>query len=412
MVQLAKATRRHTKDHNSRLVLQTIYEYGEISRAELARLTQLTRTTVSDTVAELIGQGLVQEVGLGRVTIGRTPTLLRVVEDGRQIVVVNISNQEFQGAVVNLRGALHARATRPLNDRRGDAVLDELYPFVSELVGAARSPLLGVGICAPGLIDTGRGIVQRTVSFHWQDLPLGELLRSRLGLPVYLARDSHAIALANYLFGPHEPTTNLIAIKVGWGLGAGIVLNGQLFYGDDYGAGEIGHLVVDEGGLPCECGKRGCLETMASTRAIVSRARSLAATDAGSLLNSYAATPEGVDLDAVLKAFLAGDAAVHQVVAEAGRYLGIAVSLLASTFNIRRVVISSRIAPFGAIIRERIMSELQRRVLPHLADATELFVEAQGPDTILLGGAALVLTSELGLVRMIRRAPMDRAAAL
>jgi predicted NBD/HSP70 family sugar kinase len=403
MVQLTKATRRHTKDHNSRLVLQTIYEYAEVSRAELARLTQLTRTTVSDAVAELIGQGLVEEVGLGRAAIGRTPTLLRVAEDGRQMVVVNISSQELQGAVVNLRGALHGRATRPLTDRRGGAVLDELYPFVTELVERASGPLLGIGISAPGLIDMGRGIVQQTVSFHWQDLPLGNLLQSRFGLPVYLARDSHAIALANYLFGPHEPTTNLIAIKVGWGLGAGIVLNGQLFFGDDYGAGEIGHLVVDEGDLPCECGKRGCLETLASTRAIVGRARSLAATDPASLLNRYAATPEAIDLEAVLKAFLAGDAAVRQVVAEAGRYLGIAVAMLTGTFNIRRIVISGRIAPFGELIRERILSELQRRVLPNLADAIELYVEAQGPDTILLGGAALVLTSELGLVRMIRR---------
>ncbi len=406
-----KATRQHTKDHNSRLVLQTIYDSVEISRADLARLTRLTRTTVSEVVSGLMEQGLVEEVGHGPAGVGRTPTLLSVVEDARQIVAVNITAIELQGAIVNLRGRIRHRARLSLAGLDGGAVLSHLGPFVDDLVNAASGPLLGIGISAPGLIDTTRGISQQAVNFGWQNVPLRSLLQARYSLAVYVANDSHTVALAEFMFGQHQHTTNLIAIKAGQGIGAGIVLDGQLFTGDEYGAGEIGHLVVEEHGLPCKCGNAGCLETVASIPAIVHRAQLLFQRDPDSLLHQFAPGWTEVTFDMVLQAFQAGDPAVQQIIAAIGRYLGIGVASLVATLGIRHVVITGRVAPFGQILRDAIQQEVNRRVLPLLAQKTTIEIVVQGPDMVLLGTAALLLTNELGLTRLRHQKPNTQVIA-
>jgi len=211
------------------------------------------------------------------------------------------------------------------------------------------------------------------------------------------------VALAEYMFGAPQNSDNLVVIKVGQGIGAGIVLNGQLFVGDDYGAGEIGHVVVVEDGPLCACGNHGCLESVANTAWIVRRAQEIAEVVTASPLSHYAAEGRTIDLDAVVQAFNAGDLAVQRLIEEVGRHLGTAVANLVGVLNIRRVVITGRVAPFGSVLSEAIRQELRRRVLPALAEMTEVDVLTQGPDAVLLGTSALVLTNELGLTRLVRR---------
>lgn len=400
-----KATRQHTRDHNSRLVLQTIYDSGVVSRAELARLTGLTRTTVSEVVSNLIEQGLVEERGYGPSGGGRTPTLISVVDDARLIVAVNITATELQGAVVNLRGGFEHRARLPLADSDGAVVLAQLDPFIGDLVNAASRPVLGIGISAPGLVDTTNGIARQAVNFGWYNVPLQSLLQRRYNLPVYIANDGHTVALAEYMFGQGRRAASLVAVKVGQGIGAGIVLNGRLFTGDEYGAGEIGHVLVEENGLPCKCGNAGCLETVASVHAIVHRAHLLAQHDPDSLLHQCASDRGAITFDTVIQAFRAGDPGVRQIIVAIGRYLGIGVASLIAVLGIRRVVITGRVAPFGQVLCEAVRQEVKRRVLPALAQATEIEVVAQGPDTVLLGTAALLLTNELGLTRLFQHEP-------
>jgi len=409
---LKKATRQHTRDHNTRLVLQTIYESGEISRADLARITHLTRTTVSEVVNDLMDQGLVNEVGQGPARVGRTPTLLSVVDQSRHMVAINVTVTELQGAVVNLRGGIEHQASISLAEQDGGTVLAQLYPFIDRLVGAASGRLLGIGISTPGLIDPINGIVRQAVAFGWQNLPLRSLVQTRYHLPVYVANDSHTVALAEYMFGRNRHATNLVAIKVGYGIGAGIVLHGQLFTGDLYGAGELGHMVVEENGLPCKCGNTGCLETVANIPAIVHRVQLLVESNPNSLLHTIAADPAAITFDMILQAFLAGDQTVRQMVLVIGRYLGIGVANLITTLGIRHVVITGRVAPFGQVLRDAIHQEVSRRVLPTLSQGLEIEVVAQGPHTILLGTAALLLTNEVGLTRLLQREPRGAEVAV
>jgi predicted NBD/HSP70 family sugar kinase len=397
---LEKATRQHTRDHNSQLVLRTIYDYDQISRAEVARRTRLTRTTVSEVVGNLIERGLVEEIGHGLSSGGRMPILLGVSDDARHLIGVNLLNDELSGATINLRGSIRQRARRTLQRNDAESVLALLYELLDELVARATSPLLGIGISTPGLMDTSEEVVRRAVNFGWQDLHLKALIQSRYRLPVYMGNLAHMAALAEYTFGSSQNRKNLVVIHISQGIGAGIILQGELFHGDAYGAGEIGHAGVAEDGQLCNCGNYGCLETVADIRALVRRAQQLVRDGRASAVCRSPAEIEAIDIESVVRAFHAGDRLVEEIVEEGGRYLGIAVAQLVSILNIERIVITGPMARFGQRLGDIVEREMRKRSLPTLAQTTQVLVVAEEPDMILLGISALLLNHELGLVRL------------
>jgi N-acetylglucosamine repressor len=394
---MKKATPERARTHNTQLVLKTIYDSGQISRAEIARATQLTRPTVSDVVADLMEQGLVEEVGYAPSTGGKPPILLSVVDDSRHLIGINLARGDFCGAVINLRGKVWHRVDLPLQGRDGDAALALVYDLVDALVEASTSPLLGIGIGAPGLVDSTNGVMHQAVNLNWRDVPLRSLLEERYGLPVYMANDCQVAALAEYTFGNSSSTKDLVVINAGWGVGAGIVLNGQVLHGTPFGAGEIGHVIVVHGGEQCRCGNFGCLETVASRRAIIRRAQAIAQSDPHSLLHHFAASPEAITLDVVLQAFEAGDEAVRQVIYEAGRSLGVAVANLVGVLGSCRILIAGSVTCFGQFFLDAIRGEMMGRCLSALARDTEVGFVSLGSDIVFLGASALLLPHELGL---------------
>jgi N-acetylglucosamine repressor len=393
-----KATREQTKEHNKRLILRVIYDRQQTSRVAISHVTHLTRPTVSSIVAELIEEGLVKEIGQRVSSGGKPATLLSVQEDARHLIGADLANSEFRGSVINLRGKVRHYYGLPINDRDGEVALALVYELIDELVAAASSPLLGIGIGTPGLMDFQQGVVRNAVNLDWQDLPLGDLLRKRYHLPIYIANDSQVAALAEYTFGDSKGIQNLVVIKVGRGVGAGIVLNGQLYFGDRFGAGEIGHVVLVEDGERCRCGHCGCLETVSSSRAVVKRACAIAEQNPGSLLCQFASTPEEINTNVVLQAFEAGEEALRPVIAEAGRYLGIAVANLVSTLNVQRIVVAGSLSRFGQPLLEPVIREMNRRALPALVGETQVEISGLGRDIVILGAAALLLAEELGLI--------------
>jgi N-acetylglucosamine repressor len=398
MIQLTqKATPERARAHNSKLVLKTIYDSGQISRAEIARTTRLTRPTVSDVVADLMEQGLVEEVGYAPSTGGKRAVLLSVVDDSRHLIGLDLARGDFRGAVINLRGEIKDRVDLPLQGRDGDAALALVYDLVDALVEAASSPLLGIGIGAPGLVDAVNGVMHQAVNLDWRDVPLRSLLQGRYGLPVHMANDCQVAALAEYTFSDGSNNQDLVVVNVGWGVGAGIVLNGQLLHGNTCGAGEIGHVTVVEDGEQCQCGNFGCLETVASTRAIVRRAHAIAKNNPDSLLYQFAATPEMVTFDTVLQMFDAGDEVARQVMREVGQSLGIAAANLVGVLGSCRILIAGQVTGFGPFLIDTIREEMVKRALPSLARNTEIGFVSLGSDIVLRGASALLLSHELGL---------------
>jgi N-acetylglucosamine repressor len=392
MTRLLKATQQQTKTHNSRLVLEAIYDRRQISRADISRLTNLTRTTVSDLVTELQGKGLVEEIGYGQSSGGRSPILLSVIDDARHLIGIDLENDELRGAVVNLRNEIIGTASLPLRSREGDEALMLVYELVDRLIATTDKPLLGIGVGTPGLVDTSNKVVLRAVNLNWRGMPLGDLLQVRYGVPVYVANDSQLAALAQYMSGADKYMSNLVVVKVGTGIGAGLILDGRLFHGDGFGAGEIGHISVVENGQQCRCGNLGCLETVATTPAIIKRVHALAQPESNSSTAS-----DDLTLDAVQAAFEAGHPAATQAVLEAGRYLGMAAANLVGTLNVHRIVFLSRLARFGTPLLDAIRQEMVRRVLPTLTQDTEIELIDLRPEMVILGASALLMSHELGL---------------
>ncbi|MCJ7512854.1 MAG: ROK family transcriptional regulator [Anaerolineales bacterium] len=396
---MEKATQGRTRVHNTRLVLRTIYSGGPVSRADVARTTRLTPPTISDVVSDLIGRGLVEEVGLAPSLGGRRAILLSVVDDARQLIGIDLSRRDFRGVLANLRGTIHHRIELPLDGRDGEAALALVFELTDALLAAASKPILGIGIGAPGLVDSAKGILRQSVNLNWRYVPFRELLEERYHLPVYMANDCQLSALAAYTYQDNrQDQMPLVVINVGWGVGAGIVIHGELLHGDPVGAGEIGHVVVEEGGQLCACGNHGCLETVASTRAITSRARAALEANPDSSLHHFVGNPEEITLDTLLMGYQAGNEPIRTVIREAGRALGIAASHLVGVLGSCKILVGGCGDLLGQFLLESMQDELEKRTLPALARATELGVVETGSDMVVLGASALILQRELGLL--------------
>ncbi|KAA3657204.1 MAG: ROK family transcriptional regulator [Chloroflexi bacterium] len=386
---MKKATRQHTKQHNSRLILKTIYVAGGISRADIARDTGLTRATVSTIVSELIKDGLIGETGVGPSAGGKPPIYLSVLDDARHIICLDLSKDPLQGALVNLRGKIVERIEMALNGRSGTIALDLVLDLVAQLRECTPKPVLGIGIGSPGLVDTQNGIIKKAVNLSWQDIPLKSLLEEKQDLPVYLANDSHMAALAEYSFGSND-TNNLVLIKTGRGVGAGIVINGQLYHGVGGNAGEIGHVTVDPHGAQCSCGNFGCLEAVASVQAILKQAQAIP--------DQQWQSGKPSSWEAFCKAVHQDDPTAQQLVTTAGEYIGIAVANLVGILNIRDVVIAGAIVPLGHGLITAVCQQMHRSVLPAVAEQTTVKFTSLGADLALLGASALILNHQLGVI--------------
>jgi predicted NBD/HSP70 family sugar kinase len=373
----AKATHAQTRAHNAALVLRALYDLGPISRADIARLTGLTRTSVGELVSDLERDGLATDVGRGPSTGGKQPTLVALNANARTIITLDLGERTFTAALANLRGELAARTSRDLESRDGDMALDIVHELIDEVRAAATTPILGIGVGTPGVVDQA-GTIRWAVSLDWQDLPLAEILEERHGLPTVVANDSRAAAFATYLFKGDTRPANLAVIKVGRGIGAGLILKDQLFGGDGEAAGEIGHVVVDPDGDACHCGRFGCLETVASGPAIIRRSGARSLED----LATRAA---------------AGDDQALGSVRRAGRALGGAIAYLVGALDIRHISVVGTVTTLGEPWLDAVRDEATARSLTTTGQETTIEDGGTGEDVTLLGACALLLTRELGL---------------
>jgi predicted NBD/HSP70 family sugar kinase len=298
-----------------------------------------------------------------------------------------------------------------------------LYQLIADLLAMAERPVLGIGVGAPGLVDTGQGRVVYAVNLEWYDVPLAALLRKRFDLPVHVANDANAAALGEFIFGSHaasrrhrdrksnghaEPVgagtelqpsapSNVVVLLAGRGIRAGIVMHGGLHLGDYFGAGEIGHLVVEPGGQRCVCGNDGCLETVASTVALQRRAQ-VTLPRAPAMAGAAAAAGEPWTTDELLALHGGGDSSVAALVAQSGAAIGIAAASLVTVLNVERIVVAGSLARFGEGLLGPLRVAMAQRALPLLADRTTVTLSELGADIVILGTAALLLNQELGLV--------------
>ena len=364
----AKAVPEDARRHNRSLMLQSLISDGPLSRADLARATHLTPTSTSDLVAGLLEEGLVEDLGRRESRgVGKPATLVGIVPDARHIVTVDLSaDEDVHGAVVNLIGKVLYRRTVAREERTGQDAVALAVRLARELTAATDQPILGVGVGSPGVVDP-EGVVLEAANLGWHDLPLARHLGSVLDLPVHVANDANAAVLADYALGD-ESSENLLLVKVGKGVGAGLLIAGQLFTGDRSAAGEIGHVTVDERGELCACGRRGCLETAIAVPRL--RARLAVARD---------------------------ERAKVKVLEAAGRRLGLALATVVSALNLDDVVLSGPPDVVTEAFRAAALATIRRRTIPSVGEHVSLRFDSLGDDDVLLGAAVLVRSAELGV---------------
>jgi predicted NBD/HSP70 family sugar kinase len=364
----AKAVPEDARRHNRSLVLQSLLRDGPLSRADLARATHLTPPSTSDLVAGLLEEGLVEEVGRREGQgVGKPATLVGIVPDARHIVTIDLSaDEDVHGAIINLTGKVLHRRTVPRRGRVGQAAVNLAVQLARELAASTDRPVIGVGVGSPGVVDHD-GVVVEAANLGWHDVALGRHLSAALALPVDVANDANAATLAEYAFG--QPAgESLLLVKIGEGVGAGLLIDGRLFTGDRFAAGEIGHVTVDERGDLCACGRRGCLETAVAVPLL--RARLADAAD---------------------------DRAKRKVLETAGRRLGIALATVVSALNLDDVVLSGPSDVLGEPFRQAALATIRRRTFPSVGAHVTLRYDSLGDDDVLLGAAVLVLNQELGV---------------
>jgi predicted NBD/HSP70 family sugar kinase len=381
-----KATRHDQRNQNLRLVLQCVLGEGSISRADIARTTGLTPATISHLVAELEGNGLVVELGTGPSAGGKPPTLYGLNAGARSIVAIDLSDSERVGSVLDLKATSAFRTTRSHHSLQGQAGIDQLIATIDELLEETPAPVLGIGIGTPGVIADNGTVVEASY-LDWHDIPLGAILSERYSLPVHIINNSRAAALAEYSFGGHK-AENLLVVKIGNGIGAGVLLDGRVHGGEDSAAGEIGHVVVDPNGVPCYCGKSGCLETMAGAPRLIEAF--------APVLGDQQDLAEGMRLAGVAAA--AGDERVLSIIDDTARNLGRVLSTTVAILDIHRVVISGIVSSLGDPFLDRLRDEIDRAVLPALAAKLDLCYGRTGDRAVRMGAAALVVNQELGVV--------------
>jgi predicted NBD/HSP70 family sugar kinase len=362
----AKVLPEHARAHNRSLVLQTLYRDGSASRADLARATGLTRVTISDLIAELIGERLVVELGQrDEARPGKPATLVDIDREAFQIVGIDLGQPDaLRGAVLDLSGGVLDRRETPFAGATGAVLAEAVLDLVRELVAAATAPVLGIGIGTPGVVDLA-GTVLSAPNLGWTGLPLQADLAAATGLPVLVANDANAAALAEHSFG--DGASDMLLVKVGQGVGAGLIIGGTALAGSRFAAGEIGHVVVGtDGGPACACGKRGCLEAwLAAPR----------------LEGAIAADPQ--DRDAVL--------------ARAGERLGIALAPVVGALDLAEVVLSGPAHLLDGPLAEAAIATLRSRTMAEFHGRLTLRMSALDRDIVMRGAAAMVLSGQLGV---------------
>jgi predicted NBD/HSP70 family sugar kinase len=353
----------HGRRHNLSLVLQLLYSVGAMSRADVARRLGMSKVTVSDLVAELMDSGHAVELGPSEVVRpGKPATLVDINRTGLQAIGLDLAAHEvLRGAVLDLDGTILVRAERPIGEASAQAVVDLVLDLVDELVAAASAPLLGIGIGTPGIVGPA-GVVDTAPNLGWRDLALRDVVADLTGLPVFVVNDADAAVHADYTLG--EGGDDLVLVKIGRGVGGGLIVGGQRVRGAHFAAGEIGHVVVGtDGGAPCRCGKVGCLETWVSAPN----------------LERALATPG------------------EELLREAGERLGIALAPVVAALDLSEVVLSGPEHLLGGVLLESVERTLRARLLARPESHLTVRLAAHSDDIVLRGAAVLVLWDQLGV---------------
>ena len=369
-------------------VLALLARRGPLSRAEIADRLELSPATVTTTARKLLADGLIREGGPRTPQAGRPSIPLALIPDAAHAIGVQIAHEHVTTVLTRLDATVVHDATHAF-DPGAPGTFDTLAKLIRAEIGYAADrdlPLLGVGVAVPGVVDPETGTLRMSVRLGWTGMPLAAMLRESLALPIFVDNDISAVTAAERLYGPGADRSDFLLVAIGQGIGLGMVLDGAPYRGASGAAGEFGHVPVLIDGPLCSCGNRGCLETQASTDALVDRARA-----------SAVIAPDGT-LDDLRASADHGVRAALDMLADAGEVLG---RTLAGTVNLlgpQALVVIGEIAPLWPYLAPAFHRALGTHLIPDARDTT-IDVRAWDDRLIAAGAAGITLAAPLAAPR-------------
>jgi glucokinase-like ROK family protein len=394
------------REINLSVILQYLRENAPISRAALADMTGLNKTTVSSLVGELMDRQFVREVGLDSTGLGRPAMLLTLNPQAGAIISGEIGVDFVSAVCTNFAPEIVWRGHESISPDSGQsAIVERMVALLRQTVDVGSSscgPVLGLAIGMPGLVDQATGTLLFAPNLGWRDMPLRSILEAAFDAPVFVDNEANLAALGEHYFGAAQGYEEVLYISAGVGLGGGLVHNGQICRGVTGVGGELGHMTMDPEGELCNCGNRGCWETQVSQRALFRYLRR--AIDGGQA--SRLSKMTGGDLDRltvtlVVDAARSGDAVALEALDRIGHHLGIGIASLVNALNPELVVFGGVLSLAWEFLLPAVNEELQRRALSWNRDATRVVLARHGLDACIMGGVALVLYNILSKPRLV-----------
>lgn len=356
-------------------ILRLINQSGPLSRTELVRQLGVSKASMSALAADLIERGMLTE---GEVVYGagRPSVRLELAASSAFFIGVSLASAPFIVRLTDLHGTVVGEAI--MADGTGaDDIAAGIGAVVDRLIadkGIERGRLAGIGIAIPGLVDAASGTCIRSTLLNWRDVAIGPMIAAATGLATFVENDANALALGEHLFGSLRGNDAGAVISVGGGIGCGLIVNGELHRGARGGAGEIAHATIELNGLPCKCGKRGCLDTLASAKSIANFAR-----DAG-LPGDLASLDEAADN---------GNQDAIAILHRAGSALGLAVSQLIQTLDPDRIVIALSEGPLDGPYARVIRQTVEANVMGGESRQIDVAITRLGQEAWAIGAASV-----------------------
>ncbi len=384
------------REFNTAVVLNTIRLNAPLSRAEVAKITGLNRSTVSQIINALLDRKLVQETTLQCDRIGRPGLLLELNPSGGFAIGIEIG-VNFLSLVATdfLANVFWRQRIKSDSVEDVDTILERAYEMTEiglEKGTAAGLQPLGIGLGVPGLVDLRHGELMFAPNLGWSHIPMAKLWSQRFDLPIFVDNEAKAAAVGEYYFGKSRGVKNFIFLNAGVGLGAGIMIDGKLFRGSHGFASEVGHMIMDKNGDLCGCGNRGCWETQVSPKAVIRRFReTLKQGVPSTVLLAADNDMDNIVFETIANAALQGDNAALIAMQEVGEQLGLGIANLVNIFNPEMVILGGELNYASEILLPVVRQVISKFALKLETQDLIIAASAHGRDACVMGAVALVL---------------------
>ena len=376
-----------------RKIIKHLFLFGTMSNTDLGKYIKLSTPKIISLLNELKSEGLIEELGQGNSSGGRRHNLYGNKEDAFYIVGISINIYKTSVSIFNAKNQkITDDKILPLTISHGTSIIDPIVEFTENIIREkqiSREKILGIGIEMPGMVDSETGINK---TYMVSDRPVAELFRKKFGKEVLIENDAKTRAFAELRFGLAHAKRNVLAIHLDWGIGLGIIVNGKLYKGRDGFAGEFGHIPMVDNGILCNCGKLGCLETIASGTAIARLAKEGMKAGRSSFLSQLVDDDlEKIEIRQVVQAATMGDQYSISILANVGHWLGKGFAYLIQIFNPELIILGGRMSEANPFILPPIQQSIQIFCNPELGNEIEIKVSELGSQAGILGVAALLL---------------------